>query len=92
MSVLVLRVSASLPGCCDVSAPSPAVPQGSERSLPEKTQDSLHCSRFRRSQSPVWLRVTVPTLPVKSPEESLPLTPRVRPSIITHHTGGIKAN
>lgn len=77
MSVLVLRVSASLPGRCDVSAPSPAVPQGSERSLPEKTQDSLHCSRFRRSQSPVWLGVTVPTLPVKSPEESLPLTPPV---------------
>lgn len=80
-------VSASLRGCCVCKGPSPAVPQGSERSFPEKTRDSLRCTWFRRSQSPVWLSATVPTLPVESLEVSLPQPPRLRPPIITHHTG-----
>lgn len=65
-------VSASLSGLLCCQGLSPAVPQGSKRSFPEKTQDSLHCSWFRRSQSPVWLKAAVPTLPVEALEVSLP--------------------
>lgn len=79
-------VLASLPGCRVVRARPRLFRRAQSESLPEKTQDSLHCPWLRRSQSPVWLRATVPTLPVESLEVSLPQPPRLCPPIITHHT------